>query len=92
MTKRVEPGCRARVLVASDGMWDVYADDEAEALSRGGRLESARSSGEAARLLARRAQEDRSYDGLSTDDITVICVDINGGGLPANGGKCCVLM
>ncbi len=92
-TQLVEPGQKARVIVASDGMWDVYADDESETISRGTRMDGLRSSADAASLLAKRAQEDRSFDGLSPDDITIIVIDIHGGALPAAGdGGCCALM
>ena len=85
-TMLVGPGERGRVILASDGMWDVYTNEEADTIARGTRMDGVRTSGDAAALLARRAQEDRSFDGLSPDDITIIVLDINQGGLPAGGG------
>jgi serine/threonine protein phosphatase PrpC len=91
------PACpqRSRLIIASDGLWDVYANEEAEQLSRGTRMDAPRSSADCATLLASRALEDRSFDGLSPDDITALVVDIHGGGLAAAGGPqgaCCTMM
>jgi hypothetical protein len=86
---------RARLIIASDGLWDVYANEEAEQLSRGTRLDAPRTSAECATLLASRALEDRAFDGLAADDITALVVDIRGGGLAAAGGPsgaCCTVM
>jgi serine/threonine protein phosphatase PrpC len=84
-TMLVAPGERGRVILASDGMWDVYTNEEADTIARGTRMDGVRTSADAAALLARRAQEDRSFDGLSPDDITIIVLDINKGGLPGGG-------
>ena len=84
---------RARIIVASDGLWDVYANEEAEQLSRGSRLDAPRNSADAAAHLVTHALDDRAFDGLAPDDITALVVDIHGGGLPASGeGGCCTLM
>ena len=84
-TMLIAPGERGRVILASDGMWDVYTNEEADTIARGTRMDGVRTSADAAALLARRAQEDRSFDGLSPDDITIIVLDIHQGGLPAGG-------
>jgi hypothetical protein len=94
-TVLVAPAQRARLIIASDGLWDVYANEEAENLSRGSRMDAPRSSAACAALLAARALEDRSFDGLAADDITTVVMDIRGGGLAGAGGPsgaCCTLM
>ena len=92
LTRRVAPGQAARIIIASDGVWDVYANDEAETIAKGTRMDGARTSAACAQLLARRAQEDRSFDGLSPDDITVVVLDVHGGGLAGGAeGGCCAL-
>jgi serine/threonine protein phosphatase PrpC len=84
---------RARIIIASDGLWDVYANEEAEQLSRGSRMDTPKSSAACAVMMAERALEDRSFDGLSADDITALVIDIRRGPLPAAGGGdgCCVV-
>lgn len=82
---------RARIIIASDGLWDVYANEEAEQLSRGSR----KSTADCAVMMATRALEDRAFDGLAADDITALVIDIRRGPLPAPGaesGGCCVVM
>ena len=92
-TKMVAPCQKARVIIASDGMWDVYEDEESETISRGSMIDLPRTSDAAAMLLAKRAQEDRSFDGLAPDDITVVVCDLYGGALPPPGqGGCCAVM
>ena len=94
-TLLVAPTQRARLIIASDGMWDVYANEEAEQLSRGTRMDAPKTTAECATLLVTRALEDRTFDGLSADDITAVVVDIRGGGLASAGGPsgaCCVVM
>ena len=85
---------RARIIIASDGLWDVYANEEAEQMSRGSRMDAPKSSSDCAVMMAARAQEDRAFDGLAADDITCLVVDIRRGPLPApgEGGGCCVVM
>ena len=85
---------RARIIIASDGLWDVYANEEAEQLSRGSRMDAPKSSTECAVMMASRALEDRSFDGLPADDITALIIDIRRGPLPAPGagGGCCIVM
>ena len=92
-TKMVAPGQKARVIIASDGMWDVYEDEESEMISRGTMIDLPRTSDAAAMLLAKRAQEDRSFDGLAPDDITVVVCDLYGGALlPPGQAGCCAVM
>lgn len=85
---------RARIIIASDGLWDVYANEEAEQLSRGSRMDAPKCTADCAVMMAARAQEDRAFDGLAPDDITALVIDIRRGPLPAPGesGGCCVVM
>jgi hypothetical protein len=68
----------------------VYANEEAEQLSRGSRTSTA----DCAVMMAARALEDRAFDGLAADDITALVIDIRRGPLPAPGESsgCCVVM
>ena len=72
----------------------MYANEEAEQLSRGSRMDAPKSTADCAVMMAARAQEDRAFDGLAPDDITALVIDIRRGPLPAPGesGGCCVVM
>jgi len=79
----IPPGERARVVVASDGCWDVF--DGARVHRLGNQL----SCSAAAKRIAVNAKERRIHTGHHVDDITVLVVDINADApktpTPANG-------
>jgi len=76
----VPAGDCARVVVASDGIWDVYNAKRTLAYCSWYRDPS-----KAAKRLVRAAKESRKYSGVSNDDITAIVVDIK---MPARKGGC----
>jgi serine/threonine protein phosphatase PrpC len=67
--QNVKPG--SRIIMGSDGLWDVFANDKAAAFIKG--ITDPR---KAAAGLAKEAQQRRLYGGLSKDDITVFVVNV----------------
>lgn len=98
VTMVVEATQKARIVICSDGVWDVYDNAEAVSVTKGNRLNVMKTSLASANHLAAHALEDRVYDGLPADDITVIIADVFGGMVPRQGGEagsseggCCAL-
>lgn len=67
----------ARVVVASDGMWDVISNERAASIIR--RIRDPR---KAARKLVAMAEKLRLYNGRRTDDVTVTVIEVCA---PSNG-------
>lgn len=65
----VPEGCR--VILASDGLWDVFDNQQVAAF-----VQKTRDPRKAAVTLAQRAKKRRLYGGMSMDDISVLVVDI----------------
>lgn len=61
----------SRIIIASDGMWDVVSSERAAALVR--RIRDPRL---AARKLVATARRSRQYAGRSNDDIAVVVLDV----------------
>ena len=80
-----------RVVIASDGLWDVISYEHAAAITR--ESESAQAAADA--LLAVAQREYHEVRGLEKmgDDTTVVVVDLNPAGLPftepTGGSGCC---
>ena len=82
-TFTVGPGQHERVLIASDGLWAFVSHAEAAAVVR-----KASSASDASAQLAEKA-EMRSWrrKGKLFDDVTVVCVDLDGSAGGADGGE-----
>ena len=70
-TVTVAGGHGARVVVCSDGVWDVYSSEKAMTSLKGYTQPEA-----AARRICKVAREKREYGGKALDDISAIVVDI----------------
>ena len=70
-THRILAGGSARVVVCSDGVWDVF--DSLKAMKT---IRSCRTVDNAARKLCTVAREKREFSGISLDDISTIVVDV----------------
>ena len=60
----------SRLILASDGLWDVFDNDQVAAF-----VQKTRDPRKAAVALAHRAKNQRLYGGMSMDDISVLVVD-----------------
>jgi serine/threonine protein phosphatase PrpC len=76
------------VVIASDGVWDVYDSVKAvKSIKSFGKVEAA------AKKMCLYAREKREYGGLAMDDISTIVIDIGGthgggaGGSKRGGGS-----
>lgn len=68
-TTFVHPKDRGRIIIASDGVWDVVGDTESEAITRGSVWDSpVKDSCDAAVVLAKKAHESRAFESLTPDD------------------------
>jgi len=70
-THRILAGGSARIVVCSDGVWDVF--DSLKAMKA---IRSCRTVDNAARKLCTVAREKREFSGISLDDISTIVVDV----------------
>ena len=70
-THRILAGGSARIVVCSDGVWDVF--DSLKAMKT---IRSSRAVDDAARKLCTVAREKREFSGISLDDISTIVVDV----------------
>ena len=70
-THRILAGGSARIVVCSDGVWDVF--DSLKAMKT---IRSSRAVDNAARKLCTVAREKREFSGISLDDISTIVVDV----------------
>lgn len=70
-THRILAGGSARIVVCSDGVWDVF--DSLRAMKT---IRSSRAVDDAARKLCTVAREKREFSGISLDDISTIVVDV----------------
>ena len=75
----VPAGRWTRVIMASDGLWDVCEHESAVRLAR--ECSSAQEAAEALLIFAQREYAERGKKGVG-DDVTVLCVDLNPSCLP----------
>ena len=60
-----------RVVLASDGLWDVFDNEKVASIVR-----KVRDPRKAAVSLVSRAKNQRLYGGMSMDDISVLAIDL----------------
>lgn len=100
-TVSVGSGALVRIIISSDGVWDVVSNEQAERIALGGAAAAhhqhanaaaaaghsrATSTADSALRLVRRAHSERYQQSVAPDDITAIVVDVHGGPLALSAG------
>lgn len=82
---KLGPNEGGRVVIASDGFWDVFDDKKACNL-----IKSIKEDAQAAQFMANKAKERRLYLGLGPDDITVMVLSVGELSIAPAGCSCTV--